>query len=238
MSMIPRRLLEEFWLPALVAVAWTIYNAYTSSEIWEFKNIVNVFGPSFFLASWATGQFFRVKKQVNLDKNITAIDSRVESLLEKLEKHTKDFIGYTIGGDSLAYFMPMITQAEIVELGLINQSPYPVFDVQSRLIDLDEPTDFSKGKLWTDHMFRLPSLFPNRIVMGAYRFDIRGRERLYLNIFIDTRGQGTVQQIRIVRVNGTIQIATRTRAGEKVVEQSVPDGFPGWNPEDPNALFN
>lgn len=47
-----------------------------------------------------------------------------------------------------------------------------------------------------------------------------------------------MQQIRIVRVNGTIQIATRTRAGEKVVEQSVPDGLPGWNPEDPNELFN
>lgn len=236
--MIPRRLLEEFWLPALVAFAWTIYNVHTSPTLWEFKNIVNVFGPSFFLASWATGQFFRVKKQVNLDKNITAIDSRVESLLEKLEKHTKDFMGYTIGAESVAYFMPMITKVETVELGLINQSPYPVFDVQARLIDLDEPIDFSKGKLWTDHMFRLPSLFPNRIVMGAYRFDIRGRERLHLNIFIDTRGQGTMQQIRIARVNGTIQIATRTRAGEKVVEQSVPEGFPGWNPENPNDLFN
>ena len=235
---IPRRLLEEFWLPAVVAVAWTIYNVHTSPAVWEFRNIVNVFGPSFFLASWATGQFFRVKKQVNLDKNITAIDSRVESLLEKLEKHTKDFMGYTIGADSVAYFMPMITKAETVELGLINQSPYPVFDVQARLIDLDEPIDPSKGKLWTDQIFRLPSLFPNRIMMGAYRFDIRGRERLYVNIFIDTRGQGAIQQIRIARVNGAIQIATRTRTGDTVVEQSVPDGFPGWNSENPNELFN
>lgn len=233
-----KRLLEEFWLPAIVAVAWTVYNVESSTDVWEFKNYVNVFGPSFFLASWATGQFFRVKKQVNLDKNISAIDSRVESLLEKLEKHTKDFMGYTTGADSVAYFMPMITQAETVELGLINQSSYPVFDVQVRLIDLDEPIDPENGKFWTDHMFHLASLFPSRIVMGAYRFDIRGRERLRLNIFINTRGQGSIQQIRIARVNGAIQIATRTRAGEQVVEQRVPDGFPGWNPENPNELFN
>jgi hypothetical protein len=120
----------------------------------------------------------------------------------------------------------------------MNQSPYPVFDVQARLIDLDEPIDPSKGKLWTDHMFRLPSLFPSRIVMGAYRLDMRNRERLYLNIFIDTRGQGVMQQLRIARVNGSIQIASRTRAGEKVLEQQVPDGFPGWNPEKPDELFN
>jgi hypothetical protein len=233
-----KRLLGEFWLPALVAVAWTAYNIQTGPMIWDLKNLVNVFGPSFFLASWATGQFFRVKKQVNLDKNITAIESRVESLLEKLEKHTKDFMGYTTGADSVAYFIPMISQDGAVELGLMNQSPYPVFDVQARLIDLDEPIDPSKGKFWTDHMFRLPSLFPSRIVMGAYRLDMRNRERLYLNIFIDSRGQGAMQQLRIARVNGAIQIASRTRAGEKVLEQQVPDGFPGWNSDKPDELFN
>ena len=113
-----------------------------------------------------------------------------------------------------------------------------MFDVQVRLIDLDEPIDPENGKLWTDHMFHLASLFPSRIVMGAYRFDIRDRERLRLNIFINTRGQGSMQQIRIARVNGAIQIATRTRAGERIVEQIVPDGFPRWNPENPNELFN
>lgn len=159
-------------------------------------------------------------------------------MLEKLEKHTRDFIGYTTGADSVAYFTPMFTQPETVELGLINNSSYPVFDVQVRLIDLDEPIDPENGKFWTNHMFHLASLFPSRIVMGAYRFDIRGRERLRLNIFISTRGLESKQQIRIVRVKGEIQIASRTRAGELVVEQRVPDGFPGWNPENPDELFD
>ncbi|MBS0160913.1 MAG: hypothetical protein JSS26_20220 [Nitrospira sp.] len=173
-----------------------------------------------------------------MDKNLSAIESRVELLVQKLEKHTQDFMGYTTGADSVASFMPMILGPDRVELGLINQSSYPVFDVQADAIDLDEPIDAKAGKLWTRHPFKLANLFPNRIVMGAYSFDMRGRERLYLNIFIQTRGQGATQQIRIARVNGAIQIANRTRVGEKVIEQSVPDGFPGWNPDKPNELFN
>lgn len=233
-----RRLLQEFWLPALVAVCWTGYNIVSSPSRWDVKTIVNVFGPSFFLASWATGQFFRVRKQVTLDKNLSTIETRVESLLEKLDKHTKDFMGYTTGGDSVAYFIPMIYQQETVDLGLINQSSYPVFDVQAELIDLDEPIDLAKGALWTRHPFHLQSLFPSRIVMGAYRLDMKARDRLYLNIFINTRSQGTMQQLRIARANGSIQIATQTRAGERIIDQRVPDGFPGWDPDKPNELFN
>lgn len=233
-----KRLLGEFWLPALVAFGWTAYNLQPMPTVWDFKTFVNVFGPSFFLASWATGQFFRIKKQVSLDQNITTIESRVTSLLEKLDKHTKDFMGYTTGADSEAYFLPMLSQDEAIELGLINQSSYPVFDVHAELIDLDEAIDPQNGKFWTRHHFDLANLFPNRIVMGAYRLSMKGRDRLYVNIFINTRGQNAIQQLRIARVDGSIQIATRTRAGENVVEQRVPDSFPGWNPDKPNELFN
>lgn len=235
---IVKRLLTEFWLPALLAMGWTAYNIYSSPAPWHFKEFVNVFGPSFFLASWATGQFFRVKKQVSLDQNITSIETRVTTLLEKLDKHTKDFMGYTTGADSVAYFLPMLSQNDGVDLGLINQSAYPVFDVHAELIDLDEAIDPPKGKLWTRHPFQLASLFPNRIVMGAYHLSLQGRNRLYVNIFINTRGQSAIQELRIARVEGSIQIATRTRAGEQVIEQSVPPNFPGWNPDKPDELFN
>jgi len=233
-----RQLLKEFWLPALAALGWSYYNLHSSPTPWDIRKIVNIFGPTFFLVSWATGQFFRVRKQVSLDKNLSAIESRVETLLEKLEKFVKDFMGYTTGADSVASFMPMIRQPDKIELGLINQSSYPVFDVQAEVIDLDEPIDPKSGKFWTRHRFAIPSVFPNRMVMGAYQFDMHARERLYLNIFINTRGQGAMQQIRIARVDGAIQIAIRTRVGEKVIEQSVPDNFPGWNPDNPNELFN
>ncbi|HRF44660.1 MAG TPA: hypothetical protein PLD30_10555, partial [Candidatus Competibacteraceae bacterium] len=134
------RLLKEFWIPALVAAGWTAYNI-TAATAWDLKTLINVFGPSFFLASWATGQFFRVQKQAKVEKNLTSIENRVENLVTRLEQHTKDFMGYTTGSDSIAHFMPMITGQNIVELGLLNNSIYPVFDIQAEVIDLDEPID-------------------------------------------------------------------------------------------------
>jgi len=231
------RLLKEFWLPAVVAVAWTAYNICTAGSVWDLKTLINVFGPSFFLASWATGQFFRVQKQATVEKNLTSIESRVDSLVTRLERHAQDFIGYATGSDSVAYFMPMITGPEIVELGLINNSAYPVFDVHAEVIDLDEPIDPEKGKLWTRHRFSLQSLYPSKIVMGAYRFDLANRARLNINIFIQTRTQGLIQQFRIVKTPGGISIAVKTAAGEKIIEQSVPENFPGFNPADPDAVF-
>ena len=231
------RLLKEFWLPATVAVAWTVYNLRTAGSVWDVKTLINVFGPSFFLASWATGQFFRVQKQAHVEKNLTSIESRVENLVTRLEMHTQDFMGYTTGSDSVAYFMPMITGPGVLELGLINNSTYPVFDVQAEVIDLDEPIDPQKGKFWTRHRFVLESLYPSKIVMGAYRFDLSNRDRLNINIFIQTRTQGLTQQLRIIKKPDGISIATKTTAGEKVIECRVPEDFPGFNPADPDAVF-
>lgn len=231
------RLLKEFWIPAIVAAAWTAYNVCTAGSVWDIKTLINVFGPSFFLASWATGQFFRVQKQATVERNLTSIESRVDSLVTRLEKHAQDFIGYSTGSDSVAYLQPMITSPGIVEFGLLNNSAYPVFDVHAELIDLDEPIDPEKGRFWTRHRFSLQSLYPNKIVMCAYRFDLANRARLNINVFIQTRTQGLTQQFRIVKTLDGISIAVKTTAGEKTIERSVPESYPGFNPADPDAVF-
>lgn len=234
---IATRLLKEFWLPALFAIAWTIYNVRTSSALWDFKTILNIFGPTFFLVSWATGQFFRVKKQAQVERNLTSIEGRVETLVSKLEKHTQDFFGYTTGADSVAYFIPMLTGQNQLELGLMNKSTYPVFDVHAEVIDLDEPIEPEKGKLWTRRRFSLESLYPSKIFMGAYRFDFTTRQKLNVNIFIQTRSQALTQQLRIARTEGGILIATQIKTGDKVIETNVPANFPGADPNNPNATF-
>ncbi|OGA00163.1 MAG: hypothetical protein A2Z64_01225 [Betaproteobacteria bacterium RIFCSPLOWO2_02_67_12] len=231
------RLLREFWLPALLAVGWTAYNVKNAGAVWDFKALLNIFGPTFFLVSWATGQFFRIKKQAHVEQNLTSIEGRVESLVTKIEKHIQDFLGYTTGADSLAYFLPMITAPGIVALGLKNTSTYPVFDIQAEVIDLDEPIDPDKGKFWTRQRFSIQSLYPSKIVMGAYRFDLRTRERLNINVFIQTRTQGLIQQFRIVKTSNWMSIAIKTTAGEKVIERVVPADFPGVDPADPDAVF-
>lgn len=79
---IARRLLTEFWLPAIIAIAWTGYGAYTADPVWGMKNYVNVFGPSFFLVSWATGQFFRVKKQTDVEQKLNSLEAKLDVLAE------------------------------------------------------------------------------------------------------------------------------------------------------------
>ncbi|NHQ87360.1 hypothetical protein HA050_14685 [Iodobacter sp. HSC-16F04] len=231
------RLLKEFWFPAAIAIVWTIYNVQTSSAPWEFKTILNVFAPTFFLVSWATGQFFRVQKQAQVERNLISIEGRVETLVSRLEKHTQDFFGYTTGANSVAYFIPMLTGNNALELGLINKSTYPVFDVHAEVIDLDEPIDPDKGKLWTRYRFSRASLYPSKIVMGAYHFDLSERQRLNINIFIQTRSLGLMQQLRVIKTEAGILIASRTAAGEQIIEMNVPPDFPGADPNNPNATF-
>jgi hypothetical protein len=234
---ITRRLLKEFWFPLIAAAGWTIYNGVENNSPWTIKNWLNIFGPTFFLASWATGQFFRVKKQADLEKNLSGIEVRIQNLVAKLEAHTKDFVGHVTGGESIGYFLPMISAAGFVDLAFQNLSTYPVFDVQAELIDLDEPIEPDAGKFWTRHRFTLQSLYPNKIAMGAYRFDMRQRERLNVNIFIQTRTQGLTQQLRMAKVSDKILIAIRTRHGENVIEQTVPTDFPGADHSNLDALF-
>lgn len=79
---IARSLLREFWLPAVVATAWTLYSAYTAGPVWGLKEYVNVFGPSFFLVSWATGQVFRVKKQEDVEHKLSSLEANLNTLLD------------------------------------------------------------------------------------------------------------------------------------------------------------
>lgn len=124
----------------------------------DIKTLLNIFAPTFFLASWATGQFFRVQKQAQVEQNLSSIEGRVETLVTKLENHTKYFLSYATGADSVAYFIPIIKDVGIVELALNNKSSYQVFDIHAEVIDLDEPIDPNNGKFWTRHTFSLQSL--------------------------------------------------------------------------------
>ena len=232
------QILKEFWLPSILAIGWTIYSVYDAGGDWSIASTINIFGPSFFLLSWASGQFFRVRKQARVESNLTDIETRVETLVSNFEAHTKDFYGYTTGGeDSMAFFDPMYTSDNILEFGLINTSEYPVFDIQAELIDLGEKIDPENGKFWTRHRYNCASLYPNKIIMGSYRFDISNLDSLKLNIFIQTRNSGGVQQVRFARVDGNRLLAVQKRIGDKLVEQKIPENFPNYDETNPENVF-
>lgn len=163
-----KQLIREFWVPFLLAVVWTAYNVLTSTQSWGLRTAINVFGPTFFLLSWATGQFFRVRKQSRVEDSFLSIEQRLKELLNTMDQRTQDLIGYATGADAMVdihgYFH--VTNPGVLMLSAMNQSKYPAHDIQGEWIDLDEPIDPSSGKLWTRHRFALPSLWSNRAIMG------------------------------------------------------------------------
>lgn len=75
------QLLREFWLPLLLGIAWTIFNFVdrpTSS--WKVREVLNVFGPTFFFISWLVAQWYRVKKQQRVEDGLTEIQRDVRSI--------------------------------------------------------------------------------------------------------------------------------------------------------------
>lgn len=232
------RLLKEFWAPLILATAWTAYSIMQKDAGWTLTSVINIFGPSFFLVSWATAQVFRIKKQTLVEKNLSGIEGRLESLLTSLERQTKNLIGYSTGGESVAYFQASHPiQTSLICFDLLNHSEYPVFDIHAELIDLDEPIDPEKGKFWTRHRVSVPSLYPRKIMMQAYRFDMSARDRLRVNLFIQTRTQNLMQQYRIAKVGDRFHYAHKTQCGDKVLEKSIPNDFPGLEGKDPESVF-
>lgn len=230
------RLLKEFWLPALLATSWTIYNL-RGLQNWDIKTVLNIFGPTFFLASWATGQFFRVKKQAHVERNLSSIETRVENVVNKLEEHTRDFIDYSTGSDSIVSFIPMFFSPTVLSLGLLNQSTYPVFDIEAEVVDIDEQIDKIRCKGFTRQRFELESLYPGRLLESAYLFDLTNKDKFNINVFIYTRPQKVTQQFRLALTPDGFVVARKTTFGNKTLELQVPDSFPGLDPANPNALF-
>ena len=75
------QLLKEFWLPLIVGIAWTLYNVSDKPpESWTIKELINIFGPTFFFASWLVAQYYRVRKQQRVESGLTDIRSDIHGL--------------------------------------------------------------------------------------------------------------------------------------------------------------
>ena len=98
-----KQLLKEFWIPALIAGGWTAFVTWESPTI---EGIVTNLGPSFFLAAWATGQIFRVRKQIGVEGGLKEVSQRVSVVVERLETTTTELINYATGGASFCFAIP------------------------------------------------------------------------------------------------------------------------------------
>jgi hypothetical protein len=137
-----KQIINEFWIPLILAILWVLYNIYGNddSSQWNFQKIVNVFGPTFFLLSWMTGQFFRIKKQTKVEESFGTLESRFKELLDKVETKTEEMIGHVTGGNSFPWFQIAMID-NIKDKGVlmaIHHGVHPLYDVTARIVDLQK----------------------------------------------------------------------------------------------------
>jgi hypothetical protein len=181
----------------------------------------------------------RVQRQDSTEKNFKALETRVSSVVEALEKQAKQFIGFMTGEGGYASFKFSCDSPWMISLRLHNFSEYPIFDFHSEIINLDEPIDVKNRKLWTRLRWNHQHLFPSQQVnTPAYIFDFSETKLLRLNIFIGTRSGLLYQQIRFLKIEDTFVHASRTWDGETTYAIDVSPDYPGWDPNAEEQFWN
>jgi hypothetical protein len=77
---------------------------------------------------------------------------------------------------------------------------------------------------------------PNKAVVKAFGFDLGIRDRLRINIFIQTRNSGLTQEIHVAKGGGGWRVAIQTKS-EKFNEVKIPSDFPDYDPLHPEKVF-
>ena len=230
------QLVREFWLQTVLGVGWAIYRTFNSPGEMVSTFIAN-FAGAFFLSSWAFGQYIRIRKQQHVEDEFQNVKGELRKLLTSLEQQTRYLIGHTTGGESIGFFMPTVyVNTSNLSFSFQNSSEYPVFDAFAEWIDLDEPIDPPKGKLWTRNRIVLGTIHPNKIALNVFGFDLAQRNRVRLNIFIHTRNRDIVQQVRVEKVNGRIKTAVQTDSND-FSQTDIPLDFPNYDPAQPKKVF-
>lgn len=233
-----RQLLKEFWLPLVVAGSWTAYAAWPVKESWA--TVVGIFSASFFFTSFLVGQVNRVAKQMRVESGLNTLERGVADLLSRLEKQTNDLVGYATGGESMARVVTgTIVHARVFEINLTNPGPYPVYDLNLSLSDMDEPIEV--GQTWTRHKKTRERLDPGRYWGPIYSIDMRSRRRFRARLDVLQRNGLTTYDLLIVWTGELPHIASRRKnpwKGDREWEYTVPSDFPDLQQGNPADLFD
>lgn len=228
-----KQLLKEFWLPFLCAVLWTFYKfGGISNDGWSLRAAIETFAPSFFLASWVSAQWYRVRKQQKVESELTSIESRIRAATSELEAKSAHIVSHVIGGE--AYCRLVLTTdfvpGQPSTLMFLSCGKYPLYEVSARIVDL-EAFNASVRKavaedLSSETRLELGTLVPGtaKLVRGSFALG-NGTERNF-NIFFHARNGGFTQGLRFRKVGAGWLLADYVARGNNIIFESVPDRFP------------
>lgn len=232
------QLAKEFWLPFLLALAWTAYNANKGSGgDWDGAT-VNAAFVTFFGIAWWFGQWNRVKKQQKVEDGLGDITHNVKRLIDDLDKKTADLVGHVTGGDGFCFVLGLGHNMP----ALVGDNKYALHDLSATLIDLDEMAKNASrpaGDRYTGRRFEIGTLVSGTGVRWQDIVNLDGgKERRYFNINFTARNGQFYQYVRLALVDGEWKRAERVfRANPEVIlrefaDKEFPrnaDGVVDWN---------
>jgi hypothetical protein len=223
------QLAKEFWLPFLIAVGWTIYNGW--GQEYTAKSVIASFGPSFFLASWMTGQIFRVRKQAGMEARIESLQDRLRQMVDDFHDKALWTINHITGGDSYCYAEPQLSRPSYagIRWDVKNSGAFPMYQVTAKIDDLDSRSCLQTGFV---HMKSEETILGD-IPCEATRFidwnHFGNEEDRHFTITFDSRNGRVIQDVRLKWIDGKYDLAFRLRKDgdmPTVLKEIVPNHFP------------
>jgi len=80
-----KKLLVQSWIPALLALAYAVWDFSTSSQTRTAAGLVRSWGVAFFLIMWFVGQWFRASKQISDSEQLQSLQRGIDQSLTMLQ---------------------------------------------------------------------------------------------------------------------------------------------------------
>ena len=219
-----KQILREFLAPFIISIVWVFVNLANSPDKWTLLAAVNIFGPTFFLISWLSGQIFRVKKQIAVESNLLRIKDDLEAVADDIRLQTKEVSRYVTGGSAFIHFLPQVYHSLPLNNGLpllaLTNGNYPLYDVKAVLSnalnqgypEMEINIGNSKDKVASMHILPI---------------DMIGVSEHKLRLWITARNGAYYQDVWLKKISDLWTFAIRVRDGDNLIklEQVDPD-FP------------
>ena len=207
------QLAKEFWIPFLVAAAWTGWMICSTTDpklsTWAVR--IATFSTSFFLASWATGQVNRVRKQARVEDSFQSVEGRLDQVVTDLDTRTRTVIDSITGGESFCFLSYAVTRQGGGVILAVQQGAYPLYDVHARIVDLDafdrlEDAPRIDQVFGTERNVDIGVLVPEHAKSIGDWMGVRAER---FNVFFTARNGSWVQYMRRARIENEWVTTTR-----------------------------
>lgn len=223
------QLIKEFWVPFIVACGWVAYDLYTNVSHRNLTAAIPIFGGTFFLCSWLTGNIVRVRRQARVEDKLTGVGDRIEGLVEELSSATRRIVDTVTGGDSFPYLLLARAGGDSFWPCLLAVGEHNLANVSAQICDLNRlqsslaaGTPFaayqqvSAGELLAGSSF----LDTQHVIVA----DSSGTQDF--NVGLTARNGRWSQAIRLRKVAGEWEIAHVVSRDGQPIYGHVRPGFP------------